>query len=280
MTADDRLDGAGSGHEARRRARDLVGRAGVAGEPRAADRRQPPLRRRRTPSRHARNRTHVRTPAQRRDPTAAGACSVAAVTRSSHRASGSRPSAPTTATPSSTSTPGSPPRTTRRRSPTSRRRTPTPRRATAHLAPPARDALRRDQEPHPGDRPLGADPQGRLLVLHPHGRGPAVRHPVPDRRSRPGETAPPATGDGAPLPGEEVLLDGNALAEGHDFFALGTFDVSPDGHRLAYSTDFSRRRALHPAGSRTCAPARCCPTRCPTRSTARRGRPTARRCST
>ena len=56
---------------------------------------------------------------------------------------------------------------------------------------------------------------------------------------RPGETAPPATGDGAPLPGEEVLLDGNALAEGHDFFALGAYDISPDGHRLAYSTDFS-----------------------------------------
>jgi oligopeptidase B len=54
-----------------------------------------------------------------------------------------------------------------------------------------------------------------------------------------GETAPPATGDGAPLPGEEVLLDGNALAEGHEYFSLGAFDVSPDGNRLAYSTDFS-----------------------------------------
>ena len=36
-----------------------------------------------------------------------------------------------------------------------------------------------------------------------------------------------------------MLLDGNALAEGHEFFALGTFDVSPDGRRLAYSTDFA-----------------------------------------
>jgi oligopeptidase B len=54
-----------------------------------------------------------------------------------------------------------------------------------------------------------------------------------------GETAPPSTADGAPLDGEEVLLDGNALAEGHDFFALGTFDVSSDGRWLAYSTDFA-----------------------------------------
>ncbi len=54
-----------------------------------------------------------------------------------------------------------------------------------------------------------------------------------------GETDPPVTTDGAPLDGEEVLLDGNVLAEGHDFFALGTFDVSPDGNRLAYSVDFA-----------------------------------------
>ncbi|XVV12972.1 S9 family peptidase [Actinoplanes sp. CA-131856] len=53
---------------------------------------------------------------------------------------------------------------------------------------------------------------------------------------RPGETDPPSSE--GPVPGEEVLLDGNALAEGKDFFALGTFDVSPDGTRLAYSTDF------------------------------------------
>jgi len=53
--------------------------------------------------------------------------------------------------------------------------------------------------------------------------------------------------DGAPLPGEEILLDGNELAEGHEFFALGTFDVSPDGRWLAYSTDFAgdERFTLH-----------------------------------
>jgi oligopeptidase B len=53
-----------------------------------------------------------------------------------------------------------------------------------------------------------------------------------------GEVDPPSTEDGAALAGEEVLLDGNELAEGRKFFALGTFDVSPDGRWLAYSTDF------------------------------------------
>ncbi|MGI5211448.1 S9 family peptidase [Plantactinospora sp. CA-290183] len=59
------------------------------------------------------------------------------------------------------------------------------------------------------------------------------------RTVRDGETDPPMPPDGAPLDGEEILLDGNALAEGHDFFALGTFDISPDGRWLAYSTDFA-----------------------------------------
>jgi oligopeptidase B len=49
---------------------------------------------------------------------------------------------------------------------------------------------------------------------------------------------PPRTEGGKPLDGEEILLDGNEIAEGHDFFSLGTFDVSPDGQWLAYSTDY------------------------------------------
>ncbi|MEU5903816.1 S9 family peptidase [Micromonospora sp. NPDC047467] len=59
------------------------------------------------------------------------------------------------------------------------------------------------------------------------------------RAVRDGETEPPVSVDGVPLDGEEVLLDGNQLAEGHEFFSLGAFDVSPDGRWLAYSTDFS-----------------------------------------
>ncbi|HVQ96034.1 MAG TPA: S9 family peptidase [Mycobacteriales bacterium] len=54
-----------------------------------------------------------------------------------------------------------------------------------------------------------------------------------------GEVDPPSTGDGAPLDGEQILLDGNVLAGDSEFLSLGTFDVSPDGRLLAYSTDFA-----------------------------------------
>jgi oligopeptidase B len=36
---------------------------------------------------------------------------------------------------------------------------------------------------------------------------------------------------------EEVTLDMNAMAQGHEFFALGAYDVSPDAGLLALSTD-------------------------------------------
>ena len=38
---------------------------------------------------------------------------------------------------------------------------------------------------------------------------------------------------------EEVLLDGNEMAEGHPFFAIGAVDVSDDGRWLAYSVDYT-----------------------------------------
>ncbi|HZB87183.1 MAG TPA: S9 family peptidase [Terracidiphilus sp.] len=46
---------------------------------------------------------------------------------------------------------------------------------------------------------------------------------------------------------EEVLLDGNQLAQGNAFFAIGAFDVSDDGRWLAYSTDTTgfRQYTLH-----------------------------------
>jgi oligopeptidase B len=39
------------------------------------------------------------------------------------------------------------------------------------------------------------------------------------------------------LPGEQVLFDGDLEAEGHEFFSLGTFDVSTDGTLLLYAVD-------------------------------------------
>ena len=59
------------------------------------------------------------------------------------------------------------------------------------------------------------------------------------RAVRPGEVLPPMAADGQPLDGEEVLLDGNELAAGAGFFALGAYQPSPDWRWLAYSTDFS-----------------------------------------
>ncbi|MEV3964878.1 S9 family peptidase [Nocardia sp. NPDC050193] len=48
---------------------------------------------------------------------------------------------------------------------------------------------------------------------------------------------PPQLETGTEIPGEQILLDSNVLAEGHDFFALGAFSVSHDGNLLAFSVD-------------------------------------------
>jgi oligopeptidase B len=59
------------------------------------------------------------------------------------------------------------------------------------------------------------------------------------RAVRPDDSGPPMSEDGAPLDGEEVLLDSNQLAGDQQFFSLGARTVSPDGSLLAYSTDFA-----------------------------------------
>ncbi|WP_067531239.1 S9 family peptidase [Nocardia crassostreae] len=48
---------------------------------------------------------------------------------------------------------------------------------------------------------------------------------------------PPRLEVGTAVPGEQVLLDSNELAEGHDFFALGAFSISHAGDLLAFSVD-------------------------------------------
>ncbi|MFB2584078.1 S9 family peptidase [Herbiconiux liukaitaii] len=52
-----------------------------------------------------------------------------------------------------------------------------------------------------------------------------------------GDWTPPRVAPGETLPGEEVVLDDNAQSEGHEFYSLGSFDVSPDGRLLAYAVD-------------------------------------------
>ncbi len=44
-----------------------------------------------------------------------------------------------------------------------------------------------------------------------------------------------------------MILDGNELAEGHAFFAIGATDITDDGRWLAYTTDTTgfRQYTLH-----------------------------------
>ena len=50
-------------------------------------------------------------------------------------------------------------------------------------------------------------------------------------------TPPELPEDGSALPGEQVVLDGNVEAEGHEFYSLGSFDVSADGRWLLWGED-------------------------------------------
>ena len=68
--------------------------------------------------------------------------------------------------------------------------------------------------------------------------GASCRVPVTDPSDwTPPQPAEDCSPDQPALPGEEVLLDLNRLAQGHEFFSLGGSSVSPDGTLLAYSTD-------------------------------------------
>lgn len=48
---------------------------------------------------------------------------------------------------------------------------------------------------------------------------------------------PPALNVSADIAGEEILLDSNREADGHDYFSLGALTVSHDGRLMAYSID-------------------------------------------
>ncbi|WP_067568448.1 S9 family peptidase [Nocardia acidivorans] len=63
--------------------------------------------------------------------------------------------------------------------------------------------------------------------------GVSCRCPVADKD----DWTPPQLVAGVEIPGEEVLLDLNELAEGQEFFALGAYSLSHAGDMLAYSVD-------------------------------------------
>lgn len=72
----------------------------------------------------------------------------------------------------------------------------------------------------------GRTQEGKQYAVH-------CRCPIADDE----DWTPPEVSEEVELPGEEILLDSNAEAQGHDFYSLGALSVSDDGDWLAYSTD-------------------------------------------
>ena len=68
--------------------------------------------------------------------------------------------------------------------------------------------------------------EGKQYAVH-------CRCPIGD----PDDWTPPALDEGAEIPGEQILLDENVEADGHEYFSLGAATVSLDGNILAYSVD-------------------------------------------
>ena len=55
--------------------------------------------------------------------------------------------------------------------------------------------------------------------------------------SSPDDWTPPVLDEHTDIRGEQILLDENDEADGHDFFSVGASSVSPDGNFLAFSID-------------------------------------------
>ena len=74
----------------------------------------------------------------------------------------------------------------------------------------------------------------------------SLQYAISCRKSAVAESNPDAAGP-SPVAPEHVLLDGNQLAEGHAFFAIGATDITDDGRWLAYTTDTTgfRQYTLH-----------------------------------
>lgn len=63
--------------------------------------------------------------------------------------------------------------------------------------------------------------------------------------STPGDFTPPEIDPNSTLEGEQIILDENAEAQGHDFLSVGVLMVSPDDQWVAVGTDFEGSERHH-----------------------------------
>ena len=71
------------------------------------------------------------------------------------------------------------------------------------------------------------------------GQSYATHHRAPVQRDEAGVLVPLVPSPGVPTRGEELLVDENEWARGHEFFRLTDLYPSPDGHLIAWARDTS-----------------------------------------
>ena len=177
------------------------------------------------------------TPSRLARPGRRDICHAVTDTPSPHEHTRIRSSAPTTATPSSTTTSGCATRTAT--TPAHYLEAENAYTDSDDCRPrgPARGDLRRDQGAHAGDGPVRAEPIRRLWYYQRTTEG--LQYPVRLPHQGGGATTGPrrCSSPGWSIAGEEILVDCNDLADGQEFFRLGAFSVTLDEQLLAYSTD-------------------------------------------
>ncbi|MFD4421889.1 S9 family peptidase [Agromyces sp. NPDC058484] len=97
----------------------------------------------------------------------------------------------------------------------------------------------------------------RAPIAGPDDWEPPVTTAVPEPVEGTTEPGLASTGSAshATLPGEQVLLDDNVEAKGHEYYSLGSFDITADGTTMLYATDIEgderytiRLRAIDDSG--------------------------------
>ena len=128
-------------------------------------------------------------------------------------------------------------RTTPKSSPTSRPKTTTSIRLTAHLEP-LRQQIFDEIKARTKETDLSVPTrQGDWWYYARTFEGKQYRVQCRCPVTDPDDWIPPILDENTEIPGEQILLDSNVEAEGHDFFALGAAMVSLDANLLAYSVD-------------------------------------------